>query len=30
METYCVSFKKTTADENLSVRKTKKYRLMLL
>ena len=30
METYCVSFRKNTANENLSVRKTKQNRLMLL
>ena len=30
METYCVSSKKYTANENSSVRKTKQYRLMLL
>ena len=29
-ETYCVSYKKYTANENLSVKKTKKNRLMLL
>ena len=30
METYCVSCKKNTADENSSVKKTKQNRLMLL
>ena len=30
METYCVSCKKNTANENSSVRKTKQNRLMLL
>ena len=30
METYCVSCKKYTANENLSVRKSKQNRLMLL
>ena len=30
METYCVSTKKNTANENLSVRKTKQNILMLL
>ena len=30
METYCVSCKKNTANENLSVRKTKQIRLMIL
>ena len=30
METYCVSCKENTANENLSVRKTKQNRLMLL
>ena len=30
METYCVSCKKNTANENSSVRKTKHNRLMLL
>ena len=30
METYCVSFKKYTASENSSVKKTKQNRLMLL
>ena len=30
METYCVSYKKYTAKENSSVRKTKQNRLMLL
>ena len=30
METYCVSFKKHTANENASVRKTKQNRLMFL
>ena len=30
METYCVSCKKCTANENQSVRKTKQYRKMLL
>ena len=30
METYCVSCKKYTANENSSVRKTKQNRLMLL
>ena len=30
METYCVSFKKNTAKENSSVRKTKQSWLMLL
>ena len=30
METYCISCKKNTANENLSVRKTKQNRLMLL
>ena len=30
METYCVSCKKYTANENSSVRKTKHNRLMLL
>ena len=30
METYCVSCKKYTANENSSVKKTKQYRLMLL
>ena len=29
METYCVSCKKYTADENSSVRKTNQNRLML-
>ena len=29
METYCVSCKKNTANENSSVRKTDKNRLML-
>ena len=29
METYCVSCKKNTANENSSVRKTKQNRLML-
>ena len=30
METYCVSFKKNTANENSSIRKTKQNRLMLI
>ena len=30
METYCVSCKKYTANENSNVRKTKQNRLMLL
>ena len=30
METYCVSCKKNTANENSSVRKTKQNRLVLL
>ena len=30
METYCVSCKKNTANENSSVKKTKQTRLMLL
>ena len=30
METYCISFKKNTANENSSVRKTKQNRLLLL
>ena len=30
METYCVSYKKYTANENSSVKKTKQNRLMLL
>ena len=30
METYCVSCKKSTANKNSSVRKTKQNRLMLL
>ena len=30
METYCVSCKKYTANENSSVRKTKQNKLMLL
>ena len=30
MQTYCVSCKKYTANENSSVRKTKQKRLMLL
>ena len=30
METYCVSFKKDTGKENLSVKKTKQNRLTLL
>ena len=30
METYCVSCKKYTANENSNVRKTKQKRLMLL
>ena len=30
METYCLSYKKYTANENSSVRKTKQNRLMLL
>ena len=30
METSCVSYKKNTANENSSVRKTKQNRLMLL
>ena len=30
METYCISCKKNTANENLSVRKSKQNRLMLL
>ena len=30
METYCVSYKKNTANKNSSVRKTKENRLMLL
>ena len=30
METYCVSCKKYTANENSNVRKTKQIRLMLL
>ena len=30
METYCASCKKNTENENLSVRKTKKNRSMLL
>ena len=30
METYCVSCKKYTANENSSVRRTKQNRLMLL
>ena len=30
METYCVSCKKNTANENSSVRKTKQNRLMIL
>ena len=30
METYCISCKKTTANENSSIRKTKRTRLMLL
>ena len=30
MKNYCVSCKKNTANKNLSVRKTKKNRLMLL
>ena len=30
METYCVSCKKYTVNENLSVRKTKQNRLMIL
>ena len=30
METYCVSCKKYTANENPSVKKTKQNRLMLL
>ena len=30
METYCVSCKKNTANENSSVRKTKPNRLILL
>ena len=30
METYCVSFEKYTANENSSLRKTKKKALMLL
>ena len=29
METYCVNYKKYTANENSSVRKTKENRLML-
>ena len=30
METYCISYKKYTANKNSSVRKTKQNRLMLL
>ena len=30
METYCISCKKYTANENSSVRKNKQHRLMLL
>ena len=30
METYCISCKKDTANENASVRKTKQIRLMFL
>ena len=30
METYCISCKKTTANKNSSIRKTKQTRLMLL
>ena len=30
METYCVSYKKNTANKNSSVRRTKQNRLMLV
>ena len=30
METYCICFKKNTANKSLSVRKTKQNRLMIL
>ena len=30
METYCITCKKNTANENSSVKKTKQYRLMIL
>ena len=30
METYCICFKKNTANKSLSVRKTKQNRLMVL